>query len=315
MTCQLCAGETDHWFDTPIDPKKNTPCPLPKVVMCRSCRVGQVEHLPDAAEIPAFYALDEYYTHGESHIRAGRPNMFERILEKVAYLWDAGRLFEPRDLAAFLPPKAIVYDLGCGPGVLLQKFAQMGCITTGVDPDAEARALGASRGIRILPGTGEALPNELEPGTADMVLMTHSLEHCLDPQAAIANARRLLKPGGLFYCEVPNCDSLHFQTFLDCSEMCDVPRHLFFFGPESLAHYVEAAGFSVIDRYFSGFERHHSVGWRDWEQTIFARARAATPTYRGKRHGYVPSVGLLMRTLRGLPERKYDCVGLLSRAE
>jgi SAM-dependent methyltransferase len=315
MTCRLCAGDTDHWFDTPIDPKKNTPSPLREVVVCRTCHTGQVAELPDARDIPAFYALEEYYTHGESHIRNVENTLFDRILGKLAYLGDAGRMFDPRDLSSMLPASAVVYDLGCGPGVLLQQFEQMGCVVTGVDPDADARALGASRGVRILAGTGEDIPAELGPGTADLVLMTHSLEHCLDPRAAIANARRLLKPGGLFYCEVPNCNCLHFRTFLDCSENCDVPRHLYFFGPDSLSHYVGAAGFAVVDRYFSGYQRHHSASWRQWECLIFDRARAVTPGYRGKRHGYLASFRLLLRTLRASPALKYDCVGLLARAE
>jgi SAM-dependent methyltransferase len=61
-----------------------------------------------------------------------------------------------------------------------------------------ARAAAASAGVAAtqLRGVAEALP--LRDGVADGVLMTHTLCSVRSPRAALAEASRVLRPGGLF---------------------------------------------------------------------------------------------------------------------
>jgi SAM-dependent methyltransferase len=49
----------------------------------------------------------------------------------------------------------------------------------------------------------------LESGSADVVLMCETLEHVRTPQRALAEAYRLLKPGGVFICSVPFLFPVH----------------------------------------------------------------------------------------------------------
>src|ERR1700677_4032498 len=67
---------------------------------------------------------------------------------------------------------------------------------------ARARKLtaGASFPVEILPETAETL--SLGPASVDTVVVTYSLCTIPDPAAALAAARRALKPGGrLLFCE------------------------------------------------------------------------------------------------------------------
>jgi ubiquinone/menaquinone biosynthesis C-methylase UbiE len=77
---------------------------------------------------------------------------------------------------------------------------------TGVDPSPELRAiaLAAPRdpalNVRVQEGTAEALP--FEDKSFDCVVCTFTLCSVCEPQQALTEARRVLKPGGrLLYCE------------------------------------------------------------------------------------------------------------------
>jgi SAM-dependent methyltransferase len=106
-------------------------------------------------------------------------------------------------------PKASgrVLELGIGLGLNLG-FYDAGKVTTvvGVDPAAELRAaaLAAPRdprlSVEVQDGTAEALP--FADRSFDTVVCTFTLCSVHGPAAALAEAHRVLKPGGAFlFCE------------------------------------------------------------------------------------------------------------------
>lgn len=298
----------------PIDAKKNAPTLYSAVLKCADCDLGVLHPIPEAEAIADLYRLDHYYTHGDSHIKSRPGNIAERVLFRLAWARDKPNLFVPADIAALLPPRGRVCDLGCGHAYHLRRFREMGFEVVGVDPDAEAREQAGLAGVTVLPGTAEDVPESLEDGTFDLVIMTHSLEHCRNPTKALANVARLTKPGGLCYVEVPNCASEHFKTFTVCSEMFDAPRHIYFFSPDNLKAMMSSVGFVPEALHYHGYQRNFAPGWRDWEATIADRVRAHDPGARPKRHSFAESMSLFLRS-RGLPpEAKYDSFGWLMRA-
>ena len=100
-----------------------------------------------------------------------------------------------------------VLELGVGMGLNLAYYdPEKVSSVIGVDPAAELRAaaLAAPRDPRleltVEDGTAEALP--FEDKSFDSVVCTFTLCSVHTPPAALAEARRVLKPGGrLFYCE------------------------------------------------------------------------------------------------------------------
>lgn len=310
--CQVCAGPLQPYLYMPIDAKKDEPTPFSTVVQCRLCKLAMISPLPRADEVPSFYQLPQYYTHGEGHMRRVEEHLQDKILARIAWSFDRARPFNVDEMMKRLSPGASICDLGCGHGVLLQRFKQLGCEVIGVDPDSSARELGARSGITVLAGTAEKLPVELGNRQFDLVLMTHSLEHCIDPMAALANAARLTKRGGFFYCEVPNCGCLHFRAFTVCSEMFDSPRHLWFFTADSLRQALDKSGFIFDSWRFEGFSRHHSRSWREWEATIFDRLAKRSMKAKS-RHTLFRSAVLLVQSAFVSAAWKYDCVGVLAR--
>lgn len=313
MPCKLCGGNLNPWLEMPIDAKKDEPTPFKNLVRCESCDTGMLTPQPQADEIEQLYQLPAYYTHGESHIRNVEPRFWDKVLTKLAWKVDCPTPFDPAQIARILPRGGSVCDLGCGNGKMLRCFQELGFEVVGVDPDLASRKLAADAGVSVLDGTAEALPSELAGREFDLVIMTHALEHCLDPVRAIMNAYSLTREGQYLYCEVPNCGCLHFETLTVCSETFDSPRHLWFFSPQGLRRAIEDAGYAFDSWRFDGFTRHHSASWRAWEIEIFDRLAKRGDAPIAKRHTLATSVSILAKSAFAPAYKKYDCVGVVSQ--
>lgn len=103
------------------------------------------------------------------------------------------------ELAGRLHSGMIVADLGCGPGELLVRLAHSARSVVGVDSSARMLELAGARladrpNVSLRLGELEHLPlREAEVQAATLSMVLH---HLNDPQAALAEARRVLAPGG-----------------------------------------------------------------------------------------------------------------------
>ncbi|KXU32635.1 hypothetical protein A0J57_08755 [Sphingobium sp. 22B] len=315
MDCPVCHRNTRPWIVMPIDAKKDMPTPFGDVLRCDHCGLGMAARMPRRDEIADLYDLASYYTHGESHMPAVQANLLDRLLIHLAWKVDRAHPFDPDSVAGQLPPGARILDIGSGDGEILEAFRDRGFAALGVDPDERSRDFCAARGLAVLPGTAEEPPAALDGQQFDLVVMSHSLEHCLDPVRAIRTIARLLAPGGLAYIEVPNAGCRHFETFRQCSEMFDAPRHLWFFSQQALLRLTEAGGFTVAALHYNGFTRLFTPGWRGWECEIFDRLVRRGLHKGATRHSWPRSLLLLLQTAFARPERKYDSIGVLMRRE
>jgi 2-polyprenyl-6-hydroxyphenyl methylase / 3-demethylubiquinone-9 3-methyltransferase len=89
----------------------------------------------------------------------------------------------------------VLVDLGCGAGLLAPHVAAKGYRHIGVDLTASALAQAAAHGVEPVRADVTAIP--LVDGCADVVAAGEILEHVTDLPAAVAEACRLLRPGGL----------------------------------------------------------------------------------------------------------------------
>jgi 2-polyprenyl-6-hydroxyphenyl methylase/3-demethylubiquinone-9 3-methyltransferase len=99
-------------------------------------------------------------------------------------------------------------DIGCGGGVLTEEFASMGCQVTGIDISPRsieiARKHAARTGLPIEYQVGSATQLPFKPGSFDAVSCCDVLEHIDGWKQAIAEAGRVLRPGGLFFFDTIN---------------------------------------------------------------------------------------------------------------
>jgi ArsR family transcriptional regulator len=100
-----------------------------------------------------------------------------------------------------LLPALEVADLGCGEGYLTIETARWAKRVIAIDRSREvlarARALAARRKVRnITWKQGEVERVPLKNGSVDLALLSQALHHAEDPARALAEARRILRPGG-----------------------------------------------------------------------------------------------------------------------
>jgi SAM-dependent methyltransferase len=212
-----------------------------EVVRCRRCALVRTSPRPD--DLGAYYPSSSYYSYAapQPPTSAGR----ERI--RRAYTGGSGprRILDDR-LTQGLPPgpPGRILDVGCGSGAFLLGLREAGWKTHGIEIDAQAVAAARAAGLHDV-RAGELTTAGYPDGHFDAVRFWHSLEHVGSPRAQLAEARRVLRPGGTLTVGVPNFASSLSRRARGQWFYLDVPRHLWHFEPVTLRRVAEAAGFEV----------------------------------------------------------------------
>lgn len=116
-----------------------------------------------------------------------------------------------------------VLDVGCGGGALVRELVARGARAVGLEISAQQLGRARARGIgRFVVGRAEDLP--LENGSLDAVLFMRSLHHVPQPAMvpALADARRVLRPGGLVYVAEPLAEGDYFELVRIVDDETDV---------------------------------------------------------------------------------------------
>ncbi len=120
---------------------------------------------------------------------------------------ERGQLVPGRSWAAWsralghLLPRLVVADLGCGEGYLTLEAARWAERVVAVDrSDAvlkQARALARRRKVtNVVWKRGEIEQLPLDDGSVDVALLSQALHHAAEPGRALAEAARIVRPGG-----------------------------------------------------------------------------------------------------------------------
>ena len=132
------------------------------------------------------------------------------------------RLFVEGTIQSRLPAGARVLDLGCGPGWVSHNLVGNYRLV-GVDVEEEAVRLSRLLyAADYVVGTAFGLP--FPDGQFDAVIFTEAIEHFAEPEPALAEIARVLRPGGLALITTPNCGSLFWVAI-------EHTWHRFFGGP------------------------------------------------------------------------------------
>lgn len=208
--------------------------PLPRqydLVCCRGCGFVYADVAVTQQTYDAYYASQSIYAAPSS------PYDAKRHADTAAAIM------------AFTPESANILDVGCATGGLLTALRDAGAGDRLVGVDLSPACVDAvrHRGFHAEVGSFSALPSFAKP--FDCVVLSHVLEHLVNPRAALSAAAGLLAPHGVVYVEVP--DAMRYGEFLT-EPMADV-------NGEHLGHHSD----STLDNL--GMECGLETDWVQWK--------------------------------------------------
>jgi ArsR family transcriptional regulator len=138
-------------------------------------------------------------------VLAARRDTSQQFFSNAAGQWDKlrddlfGSVFQTQSLFALIDPALVVADLGCGTGRISELLAPHVSQVIAIDASPEMLRTARARleqvtNARVEAGALEALP--LKDASVDAACLTLVLHHVADPGLVLAEARRVLKPGG-----------------------------------------------------------------------------------------------------------------------
>jgi SAM-dependent methyltransferase len=136
-------------------------------------------------------------------------------------------------------PSGKALEVGVGTG----RFSAPGGVPFGLDPSLPMLRLARRRGTRVVAAVGEFLP--IKTGALDGVLFVTTLCFMADPEAALLEARRVLKPGGILVCAFVDARSPLGKEYVGKKDQSRFYREARFFGAEEVQAIVEKTGFSI----------------------------------------------------------------------
>lgn len=132
-----------------------------------------------------------------------------------------------------------VREVGCGYGGILERFRQEGCLVAGSDMDRRVSIFGQKKNLDIRHGTSDVL---LDGTKADILLLSHILEHIAEPVRFLGDMKPLLKKSGLIYVEVPGVSN---PRVIERGYAVQ-PGHLCYFSLDTLKNACQRAGYRFI---------------------------------------------------------------------
>lgn len=146
-------------------------------------------------------------------------DFYEELSEQWYTAWDHPIALLRAENALRIPwiisqigKKRIVLDIGCGAGMLTNALAKAGHKVFGVDLSQESLRVAKERDetktVSYQVANGYSLP--YPAASFDVVCAMDVLEHVEEPQLLIAEASRVLAPGGLFFFHTFNRNWLSY---------------------------------------------------------------------------------------------------------
>ncbi len=222
--------------------------------LCGSCGSMQLQNVP--ADLGKYYPNEDYYSFNlglqirkkadvlrkikADYLLFGRNRLLGSLLsigyklpEQFQWMKDLGAKYDDA-----------ILDIGTGNGSLLARLFQIGFTNlTGIDPFInESKDYGS---IKILKKDIYEVTEQY-----NVVMMHHSLEHMFEPQKVLAQAMKILKPGGSLMIRIPIMGHYGWQQYGVYWCGIDAPRHIFIPSEKQMRILAEAAGFAVEKLYY-----------------------------------------------------------------
>lgn len=206
-----------------------------QIVKCKHCGLVYLNPRPSDEELQGLYSEDYF----AEHLARQYPRDEESVEGKTAsfeWMLNIVRPFKER---------GTVLGIGCATGFFLAHARNVGWEVWEIETsEYAARYARESLGLKVLTGTVSTV--NLPERYFDVIMMSHVLEHFLDPLNALRQMRSWLKHDGILVIRVPAMGSLDAIVYGRNWEGWRIPYHLYHFSPRSLRAILRHAGFRVL---------------------------------------------------------------------
>ncbi len=152
---------------------------------------------------------------------------------------EAAYISELLALRPFVPWEGRGIEIGVGSG----RFAAPLGVQVGVDPSPAMLVYAAARGIEVVEGTAENLP--FAEGSFDHALVVTTICFVDSPAGMLAEARRVLRPGGRLVIGFIDRESALGQDYLAHQAASEFYREATFYSADEVAQLLRETGFSI----------------------------------------------------------------------
>lgn len=230
--CIICSGQS---FDLVSNILRDGTTEQ-QVYACESCSYVQLLPRPSAEQNQAFYDRNGQ----DRAVRA----WIDLDWECEAFAVDVNRRADTVEAVSCLDDSLL--DVGTGYGIFLETMQQRGYAVRGIEIGEERRKMAREITDAPIDATNLLAEAPLPEQVSDVVTLFHVLEHVADPVAFARRLRSLVRPGGVFICEVPNVDELLLETCSDYRQFYWIRAHLSYFSKPILERVLTEAGFSDV---------------------------------------------------------------------
>jgi SAM-dependent methyltransferase len=199
-------------------------------------------------------------------------------------------------IAAAVPQRGRLLEVGCGAGFFLKSAQRAGWDVEGIELSQYASAFAIDR-LQLPIRREPAESSSIAPESCAVAAMFDVIEHLFDPRSVLSAIARALAPQGMLVISTPNIESISsYLLGIDWAVLSPL-EHVYYFSEDSLRRLLEATGFTDV-RFVRTF-----VNWGPQETVNFAythdrhgwRSRATEVLIRG---GGMPLARLIQRAGR-----------------
>ncbi|HSK18835.1 MAG TPA: class I SAM-dependent methyltransferase [Longimicrobiales bacterium] len=211
---------------------------------CAQCGLAQAWPRPDAGALADYYESDYrsglvYGTDVSNAVSFPKDNLF---------YYNRGMSIAELVAPHVRTERPEILDIGTGFGHVLHAFGERFPESRRIAIEFNDYAVDHLRalGVEVLTEPVEHALPRLER-QFDVIVLSHVLEHLLEPRAVLALLYDRLAPGGVLYIEVPNIPTESLTEYPDhmWAPRCDEP-HMTFFTTEALSRLLQSAGLDLI---------------------------------------------------------------------
>ena len=133
-----------------------------------------------------------------------------------------------------------LFEIGAGEGIGLKFFEKKGFMVSGLEPSIENVKI-INKKLKNSKCELGFIEDNMPIKKFDVIIMSHILEHVINPERVLSNLKNNLSEKGILFIEVPNC-----ETIKELDNSISTQPHIYHFTKYGLEKLVENIGYEIL---------------------------------------------------------------------